>query len=223
MLQQVTGEHHIDGIVCEEPKIVGPSFVELDSRLEHVGTVRIQVDADATSRAHMIQEFAVAAPQVHHRIATPDPSLKEIVDQHGPDGRSRLAVVAEAIAVELLKVGVTPHVVLVGRANVRQMVPASTAFTIQGMTSSSMTSSEVVAEKPSTSDALWTSGERSWTSCSNGGSLSYRNGVSGRILRQITSASSTTVVACGVERVKSPLSAAGCSMHVRIPRARSPP
>src|SRR6202453_80459 len=172
MLQQITGEHHIDGIIWEKTKIVGPTFVELDSRLEHVGAVRDQIDADATSRADVIQEFAVATSQVHHRIAAPDPRLEEILDQHGPDGRSRLAVVPEAIAVKLLKVGITPHVVLVGIAKARQIVPASTAFTVQGMTSSSITSREVVAEKPRTSDALWTSGERSWTSCSNGGSLS---------------------------------------------------
>src|SRR6202453_4184577 len=116
MLQQITGEHHIDGIIWEKTKIVGPTFVELDSGLEHAGAVRVQIDADATSRTQVIQEFAVAASQVDHRIAAPDPRLEEAVDEHGPNGGSRLTIVPEAIAVELLKVGVTPHVVLMSSA-----------------------------------------------------------------------------------------------------------
>jgi hypothetical protein len=55
-----------------------------------------------------------------------------------------------------------------------------------GMTSSSIPESEVVASKPSTSRALRTSGTRCWTSCSNGGSETYRNGRSSPLsFRQI--------------------------------------
>ena len=49
--------------------------------------------------------------------------------------------------------------------------PASDSAWIHGMTSSSIWSSVVVASKPRTSRALRTSGTRSWTSCSNGASL----------------------------------------------------
>ena len=49
--------------------------------------------------------------------------------------------------------------------------PASNSARIQGMTSSSIWSSVVVASKPSMSRALRTSGTRRWTSCSNGGSV----------------------------------------------------
>src|SRR5260370_26026843 len=47
-----------------------------------------------------------------------------------------------------------------------QMRPASISSRIQGMTSSSIASSAVVASKPSTSHALCTSGTRRCTSCS---------------------------------------------------------
>ena len=43
------------------------------------------------------------------------------------------------------------------------------------------------------------------------------------IFCQIISASSSTVVDCAVERLKSSFSAAGCSIAVTMPRARSPP
>ena len=49
--------------------------------------------------------------------------------------------------------------------------PAAVSAAIHGMTSSSISSSVVVASKPRTSRDLRTSGTRSWTSCSNGGSL----------------------------------------------------
>ena len=49
--------------------------------------------------------------------------------------------------------------------------PASVSARIHGMTSSSIWSSVVVASKSRTSRALRTSGTRSWTSCSNGASL----------------------------------------------------
>jgi hypothetical protein len=65
-------------------------------------------------------------------------------------------------------------------------------------------------------------GTRRCTSCSYGASDTQRSGTSSPlILRQIVSASSSTVVDCAVERLKSSLSAAGCSIAVAIPRARS--
>src|SRR6476660_1942312 len=105
-----------------------------------------------------------------------------------------------------------------------QSRPASVSSRIHGMTSSSIWSRLVVASKPRTSRDLRTSGTRSWTSCSNGGSLTNRNGrPSVWILCQIASASSSTVVDAAVDRLKSSLTAAGDSIARRMPWARSPP
>ncbi len=52
-----------------------------------------------------------------------------------------------------------------------QMMPSLSALRTQGMTSSSISSSDVVASKPKTSFALSTEGTRLATSCSKGGSL----------------------------------------------------
>ena len=54
---------------------------------------------------------------------------------------------------------------------VRQIMPSLSALRTQGITSSSISSSGVVAAKPKTCFALSTEGTRLATSCSNGGSL----------------------------------------------------
>src|SRR6185503_10728902 len=102
--------------------------------------------------------------------------------------------------------------------------PASTSLRIHGMTSSSISSRVVVASNPSTSRALRTSGTRIWTSCSNGGSETYRNSRSGPwTLRQIALASSSTVVDAAVERFTSSLTIRSDSIASLMPWARSPP
>src|SRR4029079_8700882 len=102
--------------------------------------------------------------------------------------------------------------------------PASTSPRIQGMTSSSISSSVVEASKSRTSVALRTSGTRIWTSCSNGGSETYWKARSGPwILRQIACASSSTVVDCAVDRLTSSLTIRSDSIASRMPWARSPP
>src|SRR5450756_27243 len=107
---------------------------------------------------------------------------------------------------------------------VDQIRPALISSPIQGITSPSISSSEVVASNPSTLRALRTSGTRICTSCSYGASETRLSGRSGPCtLRQMTSASSRTVVDSAVERLKSSLRAFSDSMAMRIPRARSPP
>jgi hypothetical protein len=87
-----------------------------------------------------------------------------------------------------------------------------------------MASNVVSAVKPSTSRALVTSGTRIATSCAYGSSLTYWNGASGPLtIRQISLARSSTVVDSAVERLKSSLRAASCSIASTMPRARSPP
>ena len=105
-----------------------------------------------------------------------------------------------------------------------QMVPALMAASIQGMTSSSIVSSVVVASKPSTRLALSVAGTRRWTSYSNGSSWTSRSGTPvPLIFRQMTSASCRTVTPSAVDRLKSSLRASGCSIAVTTPAARSPP
>lgn len=60
MLQQVAGENHIHRAVLKEAKIVGWDLVEFDPRLEHVGTVGVQIDTDGASRTNLIPELVVA-------------------------------------------------------------------------------------------------------------------------------------------------------------------
>src|SRR5262249_30526308 len=85
-----------------------------------------------------------------------------------------------------------------------QIRPALISSRIQGMTSSSISSSVVVASKPSIRRALRTSGTRRWTSCSNGGSETTRSGRSGPCtLCQMAVASSSTVVERAVDTLKS--------------------
>src|SRR4030081_3943939 len=89
------------------------------------------------------------------------------------------------------------------RCRIAQMRPASISSRTQGMTSSSISSSVVVASNPSTSRAFLPSGPRTWRSCSYGGSETRCNGRPGPCtLRQITSASSRTVVERAVDRLK---------------------
>ena len=69
------------------------------------------------------------------------------------------------------------------------MVPCTIASRIHGMTSSSISSSDVVASNPSISRAFSTEGTRRWTSCSNGSSCTSRSGSSRPLIfRQIASA-----------------------------------
>ena len=104
------------------------------------------------------------------------------------------------------------------------MVPRSTCSRIQGTTSSRIFSSGVVASKPRRRFDFVTSGVRSCTSYSKGLSETKRKGFFPPwTCFQIASASASTVVGTGVEMLKSSLSALGCSMHTRMPRARSPP
>ena len=71
--------------------------------------------------------------------------------------------------------------------------------------------------------AFSTDGTRFCTSWSKGSSLTTRSGSSPRNRRQMFSASWRTVVDSAVERLKSSFSAAGDSIAVTIPRARSAP
>src|SRR2546423_15712105 len=74
--------------------------------------------------------------------------------------------------------------------------PASSSARLHRITSSSIPSSVVVASKPKMSRAFVTSGTRSWTSCSNGGCGTQREGRSRPLsLCQIHSGSSRTLVA----------------------------
>ena len=60
---------------------------------------------------------------------------------------------------------------LAGRARSTYISPAAMACSIHGITSSSISSSDVVAAKPSTRWAFSVDGIRRCTSCSKGGSL----------------------------------------------------
>ena len=104
--------------------------------------------------------------------------------------------------------------------NGAQIRSSATAAATHGMTSSSMSLKPVVASKPKTFFAFSVAGTRRCTSCSNGVSETQRNGTSGPFsFFQISSASSRTVVDSFVERLKSSLSASGCSIAVAIPFA----
>ena len=117
-------------------------------------------------------ELSLVARDVDERLVGVDVSL-QVSRDHLPDH-----VLGTFVA------PVEPRLVdILGGTHSR---PASTSPRIQGTTSSSIESSEVPASKPSTSRALRTSGTRSWTSCSNGASLTYWNGrPSAWILRQM--------------------------------------
>ena len=106
-----------------------------------------------------------------------------------------------------------------------QIVPFLIAWSIHGMTSSSISSSDVVGLEAE--HALGLLGGRDaalHVVLERVVADRTRSGSSGPLIfRQIDSASSSTVVDCAVERLKSSLRAVGCSIAATMPRARSPP
>src|SRR6266542_2681836 len=210
VLQVVAHERHAE--VFRRQDLVQSKAIRLnESDVRRQRPRRIpEIGRPPLGRNDITNEVALVAADVDDRPR--DHVAPQIVHDRRPDSIFRGAmVVLEATRVDTVQI-------------VAHSRPASSSVRIQGMTSWSIASSVVVASKPSTSRALRTSGTLNWTSCSNGGSETVRNGLSGPwTARQIVSASSRTVVDVPVERLKSSLRARSDSIARRIPWARSPP
>lgn len=166
MFKIVGGEHHVEGAVGQVHGLGGG----LEKR--HVGAQEragVGVDVGREKRpvapGEVVGKLAVSASDVEDAgVAGNEPV--EPTAQDVPYGPAPRLAVGKAAAVDGVK----------GQGLGHQMPPMRICSSIQGMTSSRMASSDVVARNPSIRAAFSTLGTRFCTSYLNGSSETTRNG-----------------------------------------------
>src|SRR5215831_11641677 len=101
MLEEVTGKRDIDGVVPERAQVCAGALQYLDSWSRVATYVVAQVDGDLPSALDMVDELAIAGPQIQHGVISTDISLQEASAQHSPDAIFTLpCLIRESVRVQ---------------------------------------------------------------------------------------------------------------------------